>query len=308
MESQFKHWKCRSSSLGHILTVVNNISAKQKEQIKKLQTRKDDPKQNALTPAMEDTLKTLIAQRDKPDVLPQGVETHLDNVFRSEFWGRRRLLFNKFLDKGNLCEDDSIGLKSQIDGFFYTKNEDHFENAFIKGTPDNIQENVKDIKSNYDQETFDKAELTSLYEWQVKAYIWLMLNNKVLTSWRGKLVYCLVNNPIHQIINEKNSLFYKMGQPEVDDEKYVEAVRQTERNMIYDIEAHKKNYPNYFFENAELDFDIPAILRIKEFEVVLNTRDINLIKRRVKMCREYLMNKEQDILDKIKAYESTRKA
>ena len=304
MESQFKHWKCRSSSLGHILTVVNNISAKQKEQIKKLQTRKDDPKQNALTPAMEDTLKTLIAQRDKPDVLPQGVETHLDNVFRSEFWGRRRLLFNKFLDKGNLCEDDSIGLKSQIDGFFYTKNEDHFENAFIKGTPDNIQENVKDIKSNYDQETFDKAELTSLYEWQVKAYIWLMLNNKVLTSWRGKLVYCLVNNPIHQIINEKNSLFYKMGQPEDDDEKYVEAVRQTERNMIYDIEAHKKNYPNYFFENADLDFDIPAILRIKEFEVVLNTRDINLIKRRVKMCREYLMNKEQDILDKIKAYES----
>jgi len=303
-KSQFKNWKCRCSSLGHILTNADKVTATQIATIAKHEKRRDDPKQKDLTPTMKTELITLIAKRDAPDALSSGIKTHLDNIFRVEYWGRRRLLFNKFLDKGNICEADSLSLASDMDGFFYTKNEDYFENKWIKGTPDNKQEKIKDTKTAFDMESFDNADLSTLYRWQIKGYIWLLLNE--LKNYKGELIYCLVNNPYHQLVNEKNSLYYKMGTPEDNDPLFVEGKQQLERNMIFDIEAWNENYPNYDFDSTELDFDIPKHLRIKRWDVVLNSREIHFIKNRITLCREYLMEKETEVLDKIKAYASRK--
>ena len=182
-------------------------------------------------------------------------KTHLDNIFRGVFWGRSRLLYNKYLDKGNFCEEDSLELVSNIDGFFYSKNTIRFENKWISGEPDNIENHVKDTKTNFDMESFEKAELTSLYTWQVKSYVWLTYPQ--LKKYKGELVYCLVNNPYHQLMQEKTGLYYKLGTPAEDEERWVRAVSQLERNMIFDVAKWKEAYPGYDFYNADLNFSIP---------------------------------------------------
>lgn len=291
----FKDWKCRCSSLGHILTNRPEFTKDQKLELKALEKEKktglnQNGNKTKWTDAKQKKLKSLIAKRDEPDTLSSGIITHLDNVFRAKFWNRSRLLYNKYLDKGNLSEEDSLDLLSKQDGYFYAKNEQYFENDYICGTPDNIQFSVKDTKTNYDKESFDNAELTALYRDQVKGYIWLTL--KELKNWKGELVYVLVNNPVHQLLNEKTSLFYKLGQPDDDDIRFIEAIEQSERNMIFDINRFIKNYPHYNFQTKEWKYDIPSHMRLKRFEIALSTKDIKFIKQRVLMCREYLINKE----------------
>lgn len=295
-ESIFKDWKARCSGVGHIMSNLESLTEKQNELLEQLQERKN--KLDNLTANMQATLDDLIAKRDTPDVLPPGAITHLEDVFRSFFWKRTRLLNNKFLDKGNLCEDDSLGVLSLVDDYFYIKNDEQLENEWIKGMPDNRQVIIRDTKSNWDMESFDKAELSTTYEWQLKGYCWLDKKTK------GELDYCLVNNPLHQLINEKQRVWYAMGSPENDDERWMKAAQQVERNMIFDIAKFKRDYPGYDFENTVLDFDVPPICRVKKFEVELMPEDIKNVKRRVEMSRAWLMERERVELEKIESFKS----
>ena len=72
--------------------------------------------------------------------------------------------------------------------------------------------------------------------------------------------------------------------------------------MIFDISAWKKNYPNYDFENTNLNFSISKVRRIKRFDIELLPEHISFIKKRVKMCREYLIQKEKKELETLKNY------
>lgn len=305
-KSIFKDWKCRCSSLGHILTnKPKEITSNQLTEIKNLENERDNGinvngNKVKWTDKKQEKLDLLYKIKEAKDELSSGIKTHLDNVFRSQFWKRRRLLHNKFLDKGNICESDGLQLWSDIEGVYLAKNEEELENDYIKGTPDNRLKIIRDTKVNYDMESFDNAKLNSLYENQIKGYCWLDRKTK------GELGYCLVNNPYHQLLDEKTRLWYKMGSPNDNELRWIEAVSQIERNMIFDIEKWKDNYPNYDFVNEKLDFDVPKVMRFKKFEVELLPEDITLIKNRIIMCREYLVNKEKEVLAKIKQYENLK--
>jgi len=290
----FENWLCRSSSGGHILTAREGITESQLKELQALLQRKMDSTDNPklkLTENMEKKLSELIAKRDAPDSLPSGAITHLEDVFRSQFWKRRRLLFNKFLDKGNYAEQEGLALKSFVDNDFYEKNDEHFSNEYAQGTPDHVGEDlVIDIKCNYDMDSFDKAELTKIYEWQLKFYLWLTGKTK------GQLVYTLVNTPYHQLIAAKKTLWYQLNMPDQEEDRWIEAVQQLERNMIFDIEGFKEQWPAYDFENVVLDFDVHPVFRVKQFDVTLEKEDIEFIKSRVVMCREWLCNKEKEVL------------
>tara|TARA_R110002033_G_scaffold114771_3_gene159572 strand:- start:681 stop:1619 length:939 start_codon:yes stop_codon:yes gene_type:complete len=289
--SLFTNWLERASSGGHILTGGQKISPVQLIRISELNNRT-----KALTANMEKELVGLIAKRDAPDVLPSGVITHLDSVFRDVFDRRRRLLKNKYLDKGTICEQDSMQLASDIDGEFYEAHNKYYENEFICGSPDIVHTDVKDIKSNYDKDSFDKAELTTLYTWQVRFYLWLCGFTK------GELVYCLVNNTIEDLNNQKYYLKNALNDIDGTSEEYKKQAQQIERNMIFDISAWKKNYPSYDFENTNLNFSISKVRRIKRFDIELLPEHISFIKKRVKMCREYLIQKEKKELEILKNY------
>lgn len=299
--SLFTNWLERASMGGHILTYKEKISEKELNEIKNLSNEKNsglnaNGNKVKWTNNKKEKLALLIAKRDAKETLPKGVITHLDNVFRNEFDGRKRHLKNKYLDKGNICEQDSMQLLSDIDGEFYEAHEKYYENDFICGTPDIVFEDVKDIKSNYDKDSFDNAELTTLYTWQVRFYLWLCGYTK------GELVYCLVNNTIDDLLNQKYYLKNSLNDLDGTSEEYKKQVQQLERNMIFDIDAWKKNYPNYEFENTELNFSISKIRRIKRFDIELLPEHITFIKKRVKMCREYLIEKEKTELEILKNY------
>ena len=306
-DSKFLNWKERCSQGGKLMTnlVTQNDIKKIDDEIKVYLLEKANGinangNKVKWTDNKQIALDKLLAKKNNPDELPTGAKSHLDEVFRDVFWGRKRDLQNKYLTKGLTEEESGLGLLSLIDDKFYIKNKDKFENDFIIGTPDSVGDIVIDIKCNWDLDSFDKAEMTTLYEWQIKFYLWL--TNKT----KGQLVYCLVNNPAHQIQEAKKTLWFKSGCPDDDNEKWVEARKQLEKNMVFDIPLFKEEYPGYDFENEILDFTIPAIYRVKKFEVELFPDDIVNIKSRVKLAREYLMEKEKRVLELININQKTQ--
>lgn len=295
----FENWKCRCSSLGNIMTNLDGITTKQLEEITTLENEKRtginvNGNKVSFTPNKAEKLKELIAKRDKPDELPAGAISWLEEEFRHKFWGRRRILQNKYLDKGLMCEEDALQLLSDVDGAFYYKNDEQLENDYLTGCPDNRQDKIRDTKANYDLESFDKADLTNLYAWQLKGYLYLDRQSL------AELDYCLVNNPKSELDHAKKSIYFNMDMPSEENEDWIEAMAQVERNMIFDVAAWKKNYPDYDFYNQGLDFSIPKHLRVKKFEVTLEDGDIENIIRRVKLARYWLREKELETLIKIK--------
>lgn len=288
----FYNFRFRCHRLGEIMTNLPGLTNTEKNNLAKLQKRSEDFKEGKakeLTENMKGDLADLIAKRDKEDSLPTGAISYLDTVFDEVYWKRKRILTNKYLDKGLMTEQDVLELHSKIDNTTYFKNNKLYRNEYLEGTPDNIDQLVRDAKANYDLETFRKADLNTGYKWQIKGYLWLT----GLTE--GELMYGLVNNPLHQITNAINSIYYAMGTPDEDNEEYMKAKMQIERNMIFDHRLFREENPFYVFHNPIMDFDMPESLRAKKFKVILEEDDIINMKTRVTLARTYLCQKEIEV-------------
>lgn len=292
MKSRFENFKFRCSGIGNLMTNLGGITQKQLELLDELaQEKKTGINKNgrkiSWTDNKENTLADLIVKRDKPDELPAGAISYLDEVYDDVVWGRKDILHNKYLEKGNIMEEDALQLVSDADGMFYAKNKVRLENDYIAGTPDHKGEIIIDTKCSWSMSTFRRSDLTSLYTWQIKGYLWLARLEK------GVLAYCLVNNTLNQLMNAKKQMYYQMGMPEDENEKYIEALMQIERNMVFDKKAFQKDYPTYDFENPH-DISIPAKFRIKTFEVALDEEDKKNMISRCVLGKKYLMNKERE--------------
>lgn len=295
----FENWKPRASSFGHLLTCLPpKFTDEDQVRLSELLDEKISGKNtNGNTTKWTDTkqkeVDKLKSKKKGEDVLPTGAITKLEEIFDDLFWKRRKLLHNKYLDKGTITEEDGLELLSIVDGIVYWKNDEFIENEYSQGTYDNLTDRVRDIKSNFELSTFRNAELTDLYEWQIKDYAWM------LGITEGELVYVLVNSPWHIIEAEKKSLWFKIGMPDQEEERWIEAVMQLERNHIFDIKAFRRDYPNVDLENTVWTFDIPPHMRVKRFPVTLTQEDINHMTRRSKMCKEWLINREKKELELI---------
>ena len=72
--------------------------------------------------------------------------------------------------------------------------------------------------------------------------------------------------------------------------------------MIFDVPKFIEENPEYTFVNVDLDFTIPLHLRVKLFPVDLEEKDIENIKSRVLLAREYLVEKEIKTLSEFNKY------
>jgi len=105
---------------------------------------------------------------------------------------------SKYTEKGNIVEVDSKNLAAKVLGYgVLLKNEEHFKQDILTGTPDIIlPDEIIDIKSSWNARTFpffDDYRLPKNYYWQGVGYC--ILTNKN----RFKIVYCLVNTPEHLV-------------------------------------------------------------------------------------------------------------
>jgi hypothetical protein len=94
----------------------------------------------------------------KKGELSKTAQSCVKQIVKEEMLGVRRMLSNKYLDKGIMMEDAAIDLvveRYELDPFTTAKNEEYFENDFIKGTPDLIlEDSVRDIKCSWGVDTF----------------------------------------------------------------------------------------------------------------------------------------------------------
>jgi len=148
-----------------------------------------------------------IMQKGKGEPFGQTAKTYLTECFIKEKYGREKQITSKYFEKGHEKEEEAITLLSQFDKAFYFKNEEHFKNEYITGTPDIITNiEVIDIKCPFDIFTFfnhKKDPLPTVYEYQLLSY-GALTNRSELT-----LAYTLVNTP--ESIFERDSKYKEVN-------------------------------------------------------------------------------------------------
>lgn len=250
-----KKFKIRCSAIGNIMGSTG-ITEKQLETIATLESK------DKLTEKQQETLDSLIKKRDTKE-LSQGAKTYCKDWLKGQLLDYEKIFRNKYTDKGHIMEDESIDFIAEYLGYgFLMKNEDHFSDEYIDGTPDVVlKDEIIDVKNSWDASTFPLFEddyNNRDYYWQLQGYMHLTGRSK------AKLIYTLTDTPDNLILNEAKWYSYSQGYEEIDSDIY----ERFHKNLTYK--------------------DIESKYKIKVFEIARNQDDINSIIENVKLCREYI--------------------
>ena len=206
--------------------------------------------------------KIMTSPKSKGEVLSQTTKSYLQELAITEIYGIRKEFSSRYTDKGNEVEDLSIALCNDVldIGFIY-KNEEHFTNDWITGTPDvNTNEILLDVKSSWDATTFpffDTELKNKDYLYQLHGYMWLTGKEESL------LCYCLIDTPLQIVEDEIRREHWKASLIEES----------------LDLRA---------FVQAKHTFGhIPKEKRLKVFKIARDEQVIEAIKTRIEECRNY---------------------
>jgi hypothetical protein len=206
--------------------------------------------------------KIMTSPKLKGEALSQTTKTYLQELAISEVYGIQKEFSSRYTDKGNEVEELSISLCNDVleTGFLY-KNEEHFTNDWITGTPDvNTNEILLDVKSSWDATTFpffDTELINKMYFYQLQGYLWLTGKTEAL------LCYCLIDTPLQIVEDEIRREHWKAS--------------LIEENS--DLRA--------FIQSKHTFSHIPKEKRLKTFKIAKDEVVIEAIKTRIEQCREY---------------------
>jgi len=199
--------------------------------------------------------------KGKPNILPAGAKTYCELWVKQQIYGRRKEFTSKQTEKGNIVEIASFEKIRQHFGLEkLDRNDEYFENEFATGTPDCITSFIIDAKNSWDCFSFplfdDEIPSDDNY-FQGQVYMWLT------DLQMAQFVYVLSDTPEKLIHQEAKSYCYRNGI-----ELSPEIVQEFKERMTY---------PN-----------IDEKYKIKTFQVDRSDADIEFIKQRVLLCREYI--------------------
>ena len=206
--------------------------------------------------------KIMTNPKTKGETLSQTTKTYLQELAVQEIYGIRKEFSSRYTDKGNEVEELSIALCNDVLnlGFIY-KNEEHFSNDWITGTPDvNTNEILLDVKSSWDATTFpffDTELKNKDYFYQLQGYMWLTGKEESL------LCYCLIDTPLQIVEDEIRREHWKASLIEES----------------FDLRA--------FVQSKHTFGHIPKEKRLKTFKIAKDDKVIEDIKTRIEQCREY---------------------
>lgn len=206
--------------------------------------------------------KIMTNPRTKGELLSQTAKTYIEEEVLRAKYGVIKPFYSRYTDKGNIVEGEAIEMASKaLEIGLIWKNEEHFTNDFLTGTPDvNTDTILLDVKSSWDATTFPffATEIpTKDYYYQLQGYMELTGKTEAL------LVYCLVNTPIEMVEDE---------------------IRRAHWNahlLEEDLDLRDEILKRHVFDH------IPLNRRVKVFKVEKDEQVINEIKDRVELCREY---------------------
>ena len=181
-----------------------------------------------LSTAQEKKLNGLIQKINNPNELSDTAKTMIFEAwlkFRKDF---DEYFENKYIKKGKLAEDDSINLLSAVRSVPYFKNTKRETIGNITGEADILtSDTVIDVKSSWSPLTFMKSDMTSMYEWQLRTYMYLY--DKPL----GELAYCLVDCPAEVFADIERQQHWQRGVIDPESDFAMEITSQLQKNMVY---------------------------------------------------------------------------
>jgi len=141
--------------------------------------------------------------RKKGEYLTQTAKSYIESIIDKKIYKYDDIIGTKEVEKGLICEDDSIHLINELKFTEYDKNTVRLYNEFITGECDlHIAEEglIKDIKTCWSKKTFPKTKTKAKdkskkagYPIQGAGYMWLYDCDYFDIS------YTLVNTPEHLI-------------------------------------------------------------------------------------------------------------
>lgn len=203
----------------------------------------------------------IMAYAGKPQI-PAGALTYLKKWCAEQVFDRRENVSTASMRKGNEVEQTAIDLAQSIlsPEAIWFKNERHFANDHLTGTPDIIDgKRVLDIKCPWSFATFplfDTELPTKDYNWQLQGYMALTECDS------AAVVYCLMDAPESILMDEARKLSYQLGFGGNTDQ----TIEMVMRNMTYP--------------------DVPDFMRVKVFEVKRDDEAIAQIYDRVQRMDE----------------------
>lgn len=258
-----KEFKIRCSALSKIMAGEIGLTETQSARYVELAQR-NGGEGKPLTDNMKAELSKLAYKLENPE-LPQGAKTYVQEWLKQNLYKRKKDFKVAVIEKGLQCELDGIKLIAETFGFEdFEKNEEHFENDYIEGSPDVLHNaKVRDTKLSWDLFTFPmfETETPNLdYDWQIQGYF-------ILTGLvEGSLDYVLIDTPQPLIDQDLKKLYFQSGGKAED----------------WRPEDYAKLYENYKFS------DIPAKDRIKSFVIKKRANLERDVKERVLLCRAYI--------------------
>ena len=207
--------------------------------------------------------RIMTSPRSKGEVLSQTTKSYIKELVLEHKYGIRKEINSRYLDKGNMVENESIELTERVlDLDLIVKNESYFENEFICGTPDIIMgDTIIDVKSSWSAHTFpfflDEELPNKDYYYQLQGYMALT------GATKGMVVYCLINTPEEIVLDEIRRTSWSRHELDVTEETEAEVPQQHE-------------------------FDhIPEVNRVKAYYIERNEDVIQAIYDRVNECKIY---------------------
>lgn len=260
----------RASGIGALLTESRgaSITENQLATLNDFEQRIREGKK-PLTEPQRKTYLELKAKRDPPPQLSDTAKSFLESTWLMNKKGFFEELNNKEVLKGLYNEDDGLGLVSFVEDDFYVKNTERITKENITGECDiNVVLNgvrvIKDIKSSWNPKTFMNGELTSIYEWQGRAYMYLYDADEF------HLHYTLTDCPPHLYESEIWKLKNRYGIIDTEDESTKPLFEQLKRNLIF------SDNPSYTKEE-----------RVKTFKIKRDLEKEKLMLSKIPLAVEY---------------------
>ena len=206
--------------------------------------------------------KIMTASRSKSEVLSQTAKTYIQELALENLYGIRKEINSRYMDKGNIVEDQSIQLAAQVlDLEFVFKNDEYFSNDWVHGTPDVVGSNfILDVKSSWTGSTFpffDTECPNKDYYYQLMAYLWLTGKETAI------LAYCLIDTPEDIVLDEIRRTSWAKKELEISEATEAEVRKQHEFGHI------------------------PTERRVKAFLIEKDEQVIEQMKEKVEQAREY---------------------
>lgn len=143
------------------------------------------------------------AKSKKPEDLSVGAKTYCTQLAKEFVYQYHAYVSTKYMEKGIICEDESIALYNEVFFTNLVKNRQRKSNQWLTGECDlDNGTRITDIKTAWSLSTFPalKADVhDNDYEWQGRGYMMLWERPEF------ELAYCMVSTPMELIGYEDES-------------------------------------------------------------------------------------------------------